>query len=43
MVSETFLLRVPSSKLSCRLAGLESSSWRVGVSLPEFPEKVGTS
>jgi hypothetical protein len=37
MVSETFLLRVPSSKLSWRLAGLASSSCRVGVSFPQLP------
>jgi hypothetical protein len=38
MVSETFLLRVPSSKLSWRRAGLERSSCLVGVNLPELPE-----
>jgi hypothetical protein len=42
MVSETFLLRVPSSKLSWRLAGLASSSCRVGVSFPQLPDQKKT-
>ena len=39
IVSDTFLDLVPSfsSKFSWRLAGLQSSSCRVGVSLPEPP------